>query len=266
MPTRRAIAEGRAIDIATTKLLSLLFYPLGTSLLLVLFALVALRLEWRRSATAMLLAGVAWLYACATGWGADFLMGRLERDYPSRAMSVVPQAQVIVLLGGASRGHVHMGALADLNGQADRLVHAAALYQAGKAPLVLITGGAPPGDRAEAEQIKDILAVMGVPPRNMLLETASRDTHDNAVNCARLLRERGITQVLLVTSAFHMRRAEGVFAAQGVEVIPAPTDYQRLVGQDVVPPWLPQAGNLYRSTLALHEFGGFWAYRLRGWL
>ena len=83
-----------------------------------------------------------------------------------------------------------------------------------------------------------------------------------------LLEQAGARRILLVTSAFHMRRAARLFAAQGLEVIPAPTDYQRLVAPEtaVLPAWAPEVGNLTRSTRALHELWGYWVYRLRGWL
>jgi len=245
---------------------SLLLYPLSLTLLMLLLAVVLLRLRQLRSAFYMALVAVAWLYLCSTAVFANYLMGTLERDFTSRAMSVIDEADAIVLLGGAMRGDTHMSTLADLNQQADRLVYATALYKAGKAPVILLTGGASPANRPEAQQMRDILVVMGVPVRDMLLENQSRNTHDNAVYSARLLKGRGMRRVLLVTSAFHMRRAQALFTAQGLEVVPAPTDFQRPVGTSVVPGWLPGVGNLGRTTHALHEIFGYWAYRWRGWL
>lgn len=249
-----------------TKLLSLLLYPLSQALLLCFLGLLLMLLGRIRGAFASVLLAVIWLSLCSTGLFADLLMGTLERDYPPRAMSAVERADAIVLLGGAMRGDVHMGTLADLNQQADRLVHATALYKAGKAPLVLVTGGAAPDDRPEAQQIRDILAVMGVPKGNILLEIQSRDTHDNAVYSAVILKARGMRRILLVTSAWHMRRAQPLFEAQGLEVVPAPTDYQRLVVEQVVPGWIPGVGNLARTSYALHELLGYRVYRWRGWL
>lgn len=231
-----------------------------------MLALLLIRLRRVRGAFYTALVAVAWLYLCSTSLFANLLMGHLERDFPSRAMSVIEEADAIVLLGGAMRGDVHMGTLPDLNRQADRLVHAAALYKAGKAPLMLLTGGGPPGDRPEAQQMRDILAVMGVPARDMLLENQSRNTHDNALYCAILLKAKGIQRVLLVTSAFHMRRAQALFEKQGLIVVPAPTDFQRIVSNSTVPGVLPQVGNLARTTHALHELVGYWVYRWRGWL
>jgi len=248
------------------KVVSLLVYPLSLCLLLLAFALILQRLRWARLGTAMLLLATGWLYLCSTALFANFLMASLERDFVPRALSVVAPADAIVLLGGALRGDTHMGTLADLNDHADRLVHAAALYKAGKAPVLLLTGGAADDVRTEAEQMKDILAVMGIPTANMILEPDSRNTYDNAVYSAALLKARGMQRILLVTSAYHMRRAAALFEAQGLEVVPSPTDYQVLVVSETLPPWLPLVGNLARTTTALHEIVGYWVYRWRGWM
>lgn len=249
-----------------TKLSALLLYPLSLSLLLAVIAAVFLRLRWRRTGYGMLCLAWGWLYLCSTALFADFLMSVLEEDYPPRAMSAIPAVDAIVLLGGGTRGDTHMGVLADLNEHGDRLIHATGLYKAGKAPVILASGGAPRGGRPEAEQMRDILRVMGVPRSAIVLEPFSRNTHENAVYSAQLLRQRELRRVLLVTSAFHMRRAMGVFRAQGVEAIPAPTDFKRVVAEGVVPSWLPGVGNLSRSTQALHEMFGYQVYRWRGWL
>ena len=254
------------LSFTATKLLALLVYPLSHSLLLLLLALIFLRLGCARRGFYIALLGVGWLYICSTSWFGGLLMGHLERDFVPRAMSVVEEADAIVLLGGAVRGDTHMGTRADLNSRADRLVHAVDLYRRGKAPVILLTGGAITGERPEAEQMKDVLLVMGVPARDMLLERVSRNTNDNAVYTAQMLRARDLRRVLLVTSAYHMRRALGVFRAQGVEAVPAPTDYQRLVARSLLPGWLPGVGNLTSTSYALHEIVGYWVYRWRGWL
>lgn len=252
------------------KLLSILIYPLGQTLALGLLALLMRLLGWTRGAFITVTFGLCWLYLCSTSQFADALMGYLEEGYGARPLSVIEKADAIVLLGGAMRGHTHLGSLGDMNQQADRLVHAVALYKSGKAAAIVVSGGSAYGDRSEAEQIHDILLIMGVPTSAIILEPKSVNTHENAVNTAQLLRERGWTKVLLVTSAFHMPRAVALFEAQGgLQIEPAPTDFQRRVSPSgVLPGWLPLPGvsNLYRTTHALHEIIGFWAYRWRGWL
>lgn len=114
--------------------------------------------------------------------------------------------------------------------------------------------------------MRDLLILMGVPLSAMQLERQARNTRENALYTGEMLRERGVRRILLVTSALHMRRAVPLFEDQGLEVFAAPTDYQRLVDNSLVPGWLPGVGNLARSSEALHELVGFWFYRWRGWL
>lgn len=248
------------------KLVSLLVYPLNLSLLLAFIGLLIWRLGWVRSGFYTVLLGVAWLYVCSTANFSYFLMGKLERDFPPRPMAEIEQADAIVLLGGALRGDTKAGNMPDMNQYADRLVHAVALYKAGKANYIVLAGGSQPGSRSEAHLMQDVLAVMGVPAEALILEDQSRNTHDNAVNSARLLEERDMNRILLVSSAFHMPRAYALFARQGLEVIPAPTDFQQVKLTSTLPAGIPGVKNLVRTTEALHEIVGYQVYRLRGWL
>lgn len=245
-------------------MLSLLVYPLGLSLLLALLALLLWR--WRRASASLLGVSIIWLYACSTALFADFLMASLENDFRPKAMSVLPKADAIVVLGGATRGDTHWSSMADLNSAADRLTHAVSLYKAKKAPLVLLSGGSTTGSRPEAEQLRDYLVLMGLPERALLMERQSLDTQQNARYSAVVLQAKKVQKILLVTSAYHMRRAVPLYERQGFEVIPAPTDYQRLVGKPLVPRWLPTVDDLWRSTAAIKEYVGFLYYRAQGWL
>ncbi|WP_243391600.1 YdcF family protein [Pseudohalioglobus lutimaris] len=252
------------ISFALTKLLSLLVYPLSFSLLLGVLALLCRR--WRRISSTLSVVALAWLYACSTALVADRLMASLEDQYPPKAMSVLPAAEAIVVLGGATRGDTHMSSMADLNARADRLTHAVALYKANKAPLVLLSGGAPEGSRAEALQMADFLELMGVPRTALLLEQQSRDTRQNASYSGVLLEARGVKRILLVTSAFHLRRAVPLFEREGLTVIPAPADFQQLVAEPSILRWLPTVEALSRSTYAIREYVGYFYYRHRNWL
>lgn len=210
--------------------------------------------------------GLGWLYACSTALVADALLAPLEDVYRPKAMSVLPTADAIVVLGGATRGDTHLSSMADLNAQADRLTRAVALYKAGKAPLVLLSGGSPEGARPEADQMAEYLVLMGVPVTALLKERQSRDTRENALYSAQLLLSRDERKILLVTSAFHLRRAVPLFEQAGLEVVPVPADFQRMVAEPGVPRWLPTVDDLARSTYAIREYVGYQYYRYRNWL
>jgi uncharacterized SAM-binding protein YcdF (DUF218 family) len=86
-------------------------------------------------------------------------------------------------------------------------------------------------------------------------EAASGDTHENAVNSARLLRKQGIERIILVTSSAHMVRAVAEFAAAGLEVTAAPAEMWTWDERGVLA-FVPSLLALDRSRAALYEWAG----------
>jgi uncharacterized SAM-binding protein YcdF (DUF218 family) len=184
-------------------------------------------------------------------------------------VEAAPIADAIVVLGGAVGPSVPPRVYPDLTDASDRVWHAARLYQAGKAPIVVASGGTLPWkdqEFREADVMQRLLQSWGVPSDSVLLEGASAITYENARFTADLASERGIDRVLLVTSALHMRRALATFRSQDVNALPAATDYRVVEQHRTVLDLLPDAGALAGSTAAIREYVGFWVYEWRGWI
>lgn len=160
----------------------------------------------------------------------------MESD-PTGAM----RADVIVVLGAAFRsdGTVSPALLR-------RLERGLALYRAGAAPRLLLTGGAPGEDadtRSEADAMAEFARATGVPEVDLVLEPEARNTRQNAAKAAAIMARQGWGRALLVTDSFHMPRARLLFRARGVEVISAPAaDAPKRLW-----PWLREAGALARD-------------------
>lgn len=259
-----------------SKLLPTLIYPAGLVFLLLLAAIV-LRKRARLQLGILVLALLV-LWLGGNRWVALGLTRSLERAYlPPLEM---PSADAIVLLGGATSAPDSPRPMVDLNSAADRLFYAAQLYRDDKAPFILITGGQidwySPSASSPAEETAELLVFMGVPRETLVLESASRNTYENALFSRPLLEERGVEHILLVTSASHMPRSVALFVQQGFTVTPAPTDYvvtdalwvslwqPDLVAQIVH--LMPSPGNLSLTTTALKEYLGIIIYRARGWM
>ena len=155
------------------------------------------------------------------------LRGAMESAYPQVPVTELPAAQVIVVLGGGLEV-TQRSDRPDLNQAADRMWHAARLYKAGKAPVLILSGGLAfaEGTMSEAASMQVFLRDLGVPDAAMLLEERSANTRENAQFTTELIRERGMNSLLLVTSALHMPRAVRLYEAQGLKVIPAATDHE----------------------------------------
>jgi uncharacterized SAM-binding protein YcdF (DUF218 family) len=110
----------------------------------------------------------------------------------------------------------------------------------------------------------DELVRLGVPASRVIVETASHDTHDEAVILAPMLRTHGIEHVVLVTSATHMRRSLAVFRAQGWNAVPAIAPDPGFTSTWAA--WLlPSAIGLDLSHQVVHELIGLPYYWARGW-
>ncbi len=135
--------------------------------------------------------------------------------------------------------------------------------------MVVISGGGLPWTEElgpEADSMAWFLNDLGVPRERMLLEKRSATTFENARETKKLLAEKGIERVLLVTSALHMQRAEATFIAAGIAVVPAPTDFEvETEAGTTVLDYLPDAGALEGSSRAMKEYLGLWVYRWKGW-
>jgi uncharacterized SAM-binding protein YcdF (DUF218 family) len=250
------------------KILSQLIYPLGTSLLLIVIALIGLLLGRRRLAGSAVVVALAWLGIWSLPAVSDQLRLSLESRHPQVAAEELPSADVIILLGGGMQATPPNWPYPGLGSSADRVWHAARLYHAGKAPVILVSGGVMGWEgerRSGAQAMREFLIDLGVPTEAVLIEDRSRSTRENAVFSAQILRDQGFDRALLVTSALHMHRSLATFRAVGLNPVAAATDFEVMPEPNHIKRWLPDAEALHDSTRALHEYIGLITYRLRGW-
>ena len=182
---------------------------------------------------------------------------------------MLPQSDVVIVLGGVLGQPLPPQIAADLGDPVDRIIHALRIYRAGKAPLIAISGGNLPWQDAiapESQLIADLLIELGAPRSALILETASRNTRESAVNTAAIFKEHGWRTGLLVTSGAHMPRALAAFQKLGLDVTPAATDiHARPIKSVSLLDLLPDAEALVRTTSAIKEMMGLCFYRLHGW-
>ena len=251
------------------KLLAIFVYPLGAALLFGSVALALSFTRYRKLARFVLALTVIGLWIAATPLFSHWLVAQLEAQYPPQPIANLPEVDAVILLGGFLQQPLPSRLSPDLTAAADRALEAVRLYKAGKAPRILVAAGTlfwQPAVAPEAELIADLLVELGVPRSDLVLETQSQNTHENAINAARIFAANGWATGLLVTSGAHMPRALAAFRRAGLNVAPAATDVDALT-TDVggVFRFLPAADALERTTTAVKEIVGGLVYRSRGW-
>ena len=203
-----------------SKILPLALLPLGFSLILLVVGLV-FRWRWPVIIAALLLWGFS------LGLVSQSLWRWLEAPWQRVTAVKAPQADAIVVLSGGRHPAPGPARLSEWH-DPDRFLAGLDLFRAGKAPRLLFTGGASPfrpGQVPEGQHYLQEAASLGVPEAAMASTPPVLNTADEAVAIRRLLPARR-SQVLLVTSAFNMRRPQCLFESQGMQVLTFPVDFQ----------------------------------------
>lgn len=163
------------------------------------------------------------------------------------------------------RVHLHKGA--------DRIMHTVQLYKLGKLGKIIVSGGSgtllSEEENTEAEKMKKVLLISGVAEEDIWLEESSRNTHENALFTQALLQQKNLPKdrLLLVTSAFHMRRALGCFHKAGLEPLPYSVDFYSFEPKYTPDELLiPSDGAIITWTRLTREWTGYLMYVLMGYV
>ena len=249
--------------ITLTKVLSLFVYPLSLGVFLIGLSLLGQLRGNRAAAGLYTFFALVVLYYPSTEFGVEAIAKPLEARYPAFSPEELPEGDTIVVLGGGIEAEGVYGRWGDLNQASDRVVSAAELWHAKKAPKIIVSGGSTQGPLSEASRMADLLQRMGVPATAIRLEEKSLNTEGNAREVAALV-DTSSPHILLVTSSLHMRRASALFTAQGFRVTASPTDHRVPRYSDAVPGWMPRIKHLDTSTAAIHEWVGYWVSKQLG--
>lgn len=245
-----------------SKLLPLLILPLGLSLLLLLLGMLRRR-RWP------LFGALAILWVFSSGVVSQLLWRAVEAPWQRKAASSVPRADAIVVLSGSRHAAPGRARIIEWS-DPDRFLAGVELFKADRAPRLLFTGGQSPlqaGLPPEGALYLKEAAGLGIPPSAMASTAPVVNTAEEA-SAIRALLTNAEPRVLLVTSAFHMQRAQRLFERQGLEVIPFPVDFKARAawaGSSWNDPllWVPTAGHLFSSSVALREMLGRLYYKIR---
>lgn len=190
----------------------------------------------------------------------------LEGRFPAPSEDAPTPAGIIVLGGAVNEELSAIRHSVTLNDAAERVVAAVTLKHKYPAARLVFSGGSAAlfgSDHSEAEAVARFWRDMGVDQGDVVYESRSRNTYENAVNTRELAKPHGGERWLLVTSAMHMPRAVGIFRKAGFPVVAYPVDY-RTSGDPWRSNFRSASANFMLAETALHEWLGLAAYWLTG--
>ena len=268
--------------------------PIAVTFLVAVVGIVLARFGRRRLGLGLIGGAVAWLWLWATPVMTWVVGVPLEREFlldgRVPAVESFPEADAIVLLGGSMGVDAKLSPYAEMWTSADRVWQAARLWKAGKAPKIIATGdGARESTlgllkdfgvdekcvefldarntEEEAKGVGESLErrveslELGVSDENKHHCSTSTLNFDSKITASNLKTAK--PKVLLVTSAWHMKRVRMMFEkyAKSVEVVCAPADFECTMGAKRGCLLLPDANVFYLNSAAFHEWVGIVGYK-----
>ncbi len=249
-----------------SKLAPALILPLGLSLLL----LIA-HMYWKKR---FLISGIFILLTSLSLKVVSQTLWRLvESPWIRIPVELAPEADAIVVLSGGGINPAPGAAEIIEWRDPDRFLAGVNLFKKRKASKILFTGGTSPFTPRMPKEgqfyIKEAIK-FGIPIEAMSSTGAVQNTAEEAYAVREMLKlseKKSRPKILLVTSAFHMKRAKKLFERQGHIVFPFPVDFKaqgRWAMNTVKDPsaWLPNAKCLSDSSSAIREFLGRIVYKI----
>ena len=242
------------------KILPALLLPIGIVLIVLAAALVTKR-------RGFIAAGLALLLLFSMPLVSNVLFRTIENFAERPVIATLPSGDAIVVLSGmlTSAPLAGGGTVTEWT-DPDRFFAGVDLLKAGKAPLLIFTGGQLPwlpNNPPEGNVLKPFAAQLGVPLDRIVVTALIENTEDEAREVRRQLGPG--KRVILVTSAYHLTRATRLFTAQGLEVIPFPVDFNGDTTRSLtILDMIPTATGLWKSEMAIREWLGraFYAVKL----
>jgi uncharacterized SAM-binding protein YcdF (DUF218 family) len=252
-----------------SKILDLFLSPLTWALVFFGVGLFSLRRQRPARASLCVTIGALVLFV----FSLEAVAGALVRSLESSSRTTMKTDETydaVIVLGGMTDDEASAASGVPAYGDAiERLLVGFDVLRTHHAKFALLTGGSPRAGRLaewnEARVLERQLEAWGIAKERLVVDEVSLNTRENAVESARIARERGWKKLLLITSAAHMERAAGCFRAQAVAFDTLAVDFHAHPASLTHVSWLPRADNLAIATNAIREYAGRVVYRTMGY-
>ena len=237
--------------------------PLIVSPLFIILGLIILGLIIGSKKTSFM--GLIVLVVCSLPIFSNRLIAYLEHNYQLKNISEVDTADAIVVLSGMVRTIQTNEVLSyEFSESVDRIFAGIDLFKENKAPSLILTRGTVPWSvgKPEGEYLQDIAIKYGVPRKNILLTENVQNTDQEAKSVKKIL-TIDAPKVILVTSAFHMPRAQKVFEEVGIRIVPFPVDFRNASSKLTFMHFMPSAKSIWETSFFVKEMIGRTYYNLK---
>ncbi len=251
------------------KIFSRFFFPVPLTLIIFISTFLFLISNRKKKWAILLLSiGIGFYTAVSLPFLPDLLLSNLESSYKSHCInsnsSISKDIKYVVILGGGHTFDQNLPLTSQLSrASIIRLMEGIRIYKKFSGIRMVLSGGGKGIDDTDAFLMAELAKELDVKPRDIIMETKSRDTKDQVIYLKKIIKD---SPFFLVTSASHMKRAMCMFLKEGMKPLPIPTDHQVKISKyrKAIYEYFPRAENLYKMERAIYEYLGLiWAY-IRG--
>ncbi len=254
-----------------------LLKSLSTPIIWVLFFLVVsilllkeLRKQLRlKAGWYLLLSGACILYFLSLAPVSNTLVYSLENQYQSPSEDVMATVDIVVILGGGIYSSDELRKSPEASGATySRLFNGVKIFKQSRAKALVLSGaGGEQSNESEAEVMKNLSILLGVPEDKIITESKSQNTMEQAIELAKLYPPAENKRIGIVTSALHMPRAVQAFQEKFTKenIVPIPVGYIYSPPEYSLINFIPTADAFTTSSDAIHEEIGMIWYRFLAW-
>jgi uncharacterized SAM-binding protein YcdF (DUF218 family) len=209
--------------------------------------------------------GLVVLIFCSLPIISNKLIFYLEKDYSLQNISEIKKADAIVVSSGMVRTiETKENLRYEFGDEIDRILSGIDLFKENKAPLLILTNGNLPWSVGipEGQYLKNFSIKFGISEESILLTDNVQNTDQEAKSVKKLLNAND-TNIILVTSAYHMSRAKKVFEAASIKVIPFAVDFRNSAKKITIMDFIPSAGSLSGTSRFVREMIGRLYYSMK---
>lgn len=196
---------------------------------------------------------------------ANYALSSLETITGSTQKPV--KYDTVIVLSGMLNSALSNGEHLEFSGAADRIIRAMELVKDQHAKTMIISGGdgSLTGEfQSEAQLLSQFVQKWGVKADQIIVDADSKNTYENALFSKEKVEKHHFKKILLITSAFHMYRAQGCFKSVDLEVDVLPVDFYATKQIGDFRDFLPSSSALSKMNVVIHETVGIIVYALTG--
>ena len=232
------------------KIVSAFLLPLPIGLFLLLLSFLYLMFNSYKKAKVFLFLGICWFFLFSFQPFSNALLKPLENTY--EALLETPKVEYVLVLGSEHRSDDDLSITSQVKGIAiNRLVEGIRHYKNLENTKLIVSGYGGFDKNSHAYMQEKLAISLGVNPADIIRLDTPKDTQEEAVETKKIIADN---KVILVTSAFHMKRSALLFQKEGLNIIPSPTSHLAYEATSLSS--YIEASNIRKSEMAIHEYLG----------